>query len=183
MHVGPAYSKEMYQAPESFSKLVTQMVKAARAIDKINPFAMLAGCGNSSLPLLGAMGLRLKKPILACRKKGDTTHDYGQVNGHIVNGKYLIIDDLIDSGATVEGIRNNILATVARRHILDRFPGGVYHFGDVRNPVKTWMPSCAGILLYHNRWATNFSFRCIDSNFDAVEVVPTYFCLDNFKGS
>ncbi len=186
----PNYTRRIFD-PESFGKLAAQMVKAAKAICRLNPFTMIAGCGNSGLPLLGVMGLRLKMPILACRKKGDTCCDGRMVNGHFVPGRYLIIDDLISSGTTVTRMRDNILTELGNRHRQE----SPYRM----DKAETWLPECAGILTYDSPWRGPFSFEKFQPHDyttkkdswgpipvaplgpNTVEQVPTFFLGDYVK--
>jgi adenine/guanine phosphoribosyltransferase-like PRPP-binding protein len=41
-------------------------------------------------------------PLLVMRKPGDNTHAYGQIEGNVEFGTYIIVDDGISSGATVD---------------------------------------------------------------------------------
>ncbi len=203
--IAPNYTRKVFD-PKAFPILTKRMIKAAKAIMATTPFNMLAGCGNSGLPLLGAMGLRLKMPILACRKSGDSAHDDAKVNGHIVEGKYLIIDDLISTGSTVKWIRGNILNEVAKKHITNQggYPWGVYkpdlpvetwlpqcagiltYEGVYKLPVETWLPQCAGILTYEAATSRPFNFRhqMTEVNYplgalpEVAEQVPVYFVGD-----
>jgi orotate phosphoribosyltransferase len=104
----PYHTRDLYTSAQ-FPKIVDETVKAVRKLKKKHKFTALAASGNSGIPLLGAVCARLKMPMLVVRKTKDTQNDSSLVNGEMESGgKYLIIDDLISTGATVERIVRNI---------------------------------------------------------------------------
>jgi hypothetical protein len=96
--------------PNKFEETVRGVVKtikyAAQCLPKeLRPRA-LAAMGNSGAPLVGAVALLMKLPFFVVRKKGDPAHSSEAVSGFVPSDvtNYLVVDDLIDSGKTVNRI-------------------------------------------------------------------------------
>ena len=53
---------------------------------------------------------RLKVPLICIRKRGVGTHYHKALEGHVTTKRYLIVDDFISSGSTVDSIRKFIRA-------------------------------------------------------------------------
>jgi hypothetical protein len=142
----PSHTRPVFN-PESFLDVVD---KAAEKIEKIRvlypEIEALAACGNSGVLLVGALAARLKMPVLVVRKKKDTNNDDRLVNGYIGAKGYLIIDDVIDSGATVRHIITEIQdawersdSDFIREGYAPRFIGALlYNHSAAPKPKPTW---------------------------------------------
>lgn len=132
----PCYTHAVFD-PNRFSDLVCSMVTRIEEIQRLTGVTALAACGNSGLPLVGAIAALMRMPFYAVRKGRDPGHDSRKVNGFTPLGgcSYLIIDDLISSGTTVKKIYSTIRSVAPEAK-----PGG--------------------ILLYTDRWSKS-SF-CLD---------------------
>lgn len=102
----PSYTHKIFR-PDEFRKLVLKAEKKLLAIHQVTPFEAIAGTGNSAMPLLGALSYKMGVPMIAVRKDGEKRHDDRNVNGR-TRSRYVIVDDLIDSGATVDRIVGEI---------------------------------------------------------------------------
>lgn len=132
----PSHTQQVFD-PRSFKKLVTNTAKALGILGKTLKFNCLAATGNSGNLLAGALSYKLGLPLLIVRKSGDECHDDLKVNGFRPDEavRYLIIDDLVSSGATVRRIMEQI-EKAGQRERADE----TYRFAPV--------PECAGVLLY-----------------------------------
>ena len=72
-------------------------------------FDAIACRGLSGFLIAPIVAMRLKKTLL-CVRKGEKTHSCNEVEGDYYAKTYLILDDLIDSGSTVQAIVNSIKA-------------------------------------------------------------------------
>jgi len=107
----PSHTRKVFN-PKLFKKTVDRLVRwlsTPRA--KVLKIKALAGCGNSGVPMISAVSYATGLPIITVRKKSETEHVYHSgydVTGFNEGGSYLIVDDLIDSGATVTRIIESI---------------------------------------------------------------------------
>lgn len=116
----PPHTSKVFN-PGTFPDLVESVsLRLLRLLDRVR-FDAIAGSGNSGLLLLGAVSYRLGVPLIAVRRGVETTHDSRLVNGFFGgyersgddgpkpgSWRYLIIDDLIDTGKTMNRIINSI---------------------------------------------------------------------------
>lgn len=151
----PTYTERIFR-PREFQPLVEAVSRKLEAIFEKTPFEAVAGTGNSSTPLLGALSYKLGIPIIATRKSGDPAHDSRPANGLVGCKAYVIVDDLIDSGATVKGIMERIETAQKKRN---------ESWGD-----NDAIPKCVGIILYDS-YGDNWLFR---SEYFAREDIPVY---------
>lgn len=155
VRIAPGHTHQIFD-PNEMPNLVKRLVRTANSVRKFTDFNCLAGSGHSSVPLLGALGLKLNLPFIAVRKSQDTDNDIGLVNGFFPNEgtRYLIIDDLISSGTTVKRIVDNIHKTAADRRY---------------DNVK-----CVGILLHNSDYGCPFYYSF-------HERIPTFFAGKLYK--
>lgn len=102
----PSYTEKVFG--RNFSSSVQRIATKVAEIRERYPFDALAGSGNSAAPLLGALSFLTGIPFILVRKESDSCHDIREVNGYIGCHQYLIIDDLISSGATVGRVISRI---------------------------------------------------------------------------
>lgn len=111
--VSPSYSRDLFQS-SSFRSLVKHSLDKLELIMEKHPeIEALAACGHSGLMLMGALAYESGLPQIAVRKSLDTEHDDSMVNGWLGCKGYLIVDDLISSGKTVENMVEHITETHA----------------------------------------------------------------------
>ena len=107
-----------------------------RAIDASKvEFDSVVCRGISGLVVSPIVAMMLGKPLTIVRHSTKNSHSHNLVEG-IVGGRYIIIDDLIDTGATIERIRKALInARVKEMRV-----------------CKASLPpvSIEGIFLYHN---------------------------------
>ena len=137
--VSPLHTNQVFD-PNQFPTLIKELSRKVWRLQKKLGFNALAGCGNSGLLVLGGLAARRQIPFFAVRKSADTEHDTRLANGFLLNGKvtrYLIVDDLISSGTTV----NRIVKHISRIGQSVSLSGG---FVQMTEPV--------GVLTYCNPW-------------------------------
>jgi hypoxanthine phosphoribosyltransferase len=96
--------------PLKFNQLVKRMLPRLKRIMKKHNANAIAVSGHSGTVLGGALAFKMGVPIFAVRKSMDTQNDSYMADGFWVQGecRYVIIDDLISSGTTVERILREI---------------------------------------------------------------------------
>jgi orotate phosphoribosyltransferase len=78
----------------------------------------LVGTGLSGTIAVSILGYSLNKPFAIVRKDLRSTHSYRRIEGAI-EGDWVFVDDLIDSGAT----KRRVLRTVRRSYPEARYVG------------------------------------------------------------
>jgi hypothetical protein len=73
----------------------------------VNQFDSIAFRGMSGALIGPVVAMALNKNIIMVRKK-DGNHSYMPVEGYIATKSYVIVDDFIDSGATIKIIKDEI---------------------------------------------------------------------------
>jgi len=106
-----------------FIPIFETTVKALKRLDKKTPFDAIAFTGTSGAALAYPLSLRLKKPLISIRK--GQSHFGRTFEGCLDAKSYLIIDDFIDGGATV----NRILREV--RKVSKAVPMGIYLYAPI----------------------------------------------------
>ena len=92
--------------PDSLKVYLATAAKCMKTI-KV-PYDTLAFAGISGAVIGPALAIKLKKECLLVRKDCDKHCTRENVSGHEGVKSYLIVDDLIDSGRTVEMIQKKI---------------------------------------------------------------------------
>lgn len=145
----PGHTRKVFDHKQ-FRRLVEACDSRITELRKDMEINALAASGNSGLPLLGALSFYTGLPMLAVRKTADTQNDTVFIGDtwdlrtrtRMVNGtfstftRYLIVDDLIDSGRTIRRIIDNI-ETEAKGLSIET-------------------PCCVGILLYDQDYMHEF---------------------------
>jgi len=75
-------------------------------------FDTIAVCGVSGLLLGPILAYEMGKRLVVVRKKDDSSHSCSMIEGYC-GDKYVIVDDLIASGATVNLIRQHLASGLA----------------------------------------------------------------------
>lgn len=129
--------------------LLHDTMKQLRKLKKRLQFNTIAVSGHSGLVLGALVAQKLKMPLLAVRKGNDPALDGRRVNGtRLKDCRYLVLDDLIDTGATFKRIVREI-DKMARADNSDRnrLPASL-HLPDERDPLP--LPKCVGVLLFQS---------------------------------
>lgn len=99
--------------PELFQQAVDRSIAAAEALKKETDFDTIAFSGMSGAAMAFILSHWMNVPLLCVRKRNEQSH-YVQQSGKILEGnvknarRYLIVDDFISSGATVNHIVESI---------------------------------------------------------------------------
>lgn len=97
--------------PGMFSRIVEIFEQKVLEVHARTPIDAVAGCGNSGVPLAAALSLRLGIPMITVRKPGEQTVAFSSiVTGAIGAKSYVIVDDMISSGGTVNRIMDAIFS-------------------------------------------------------------------------
>lgn len=84
-------------------KFLLKMIKKSKIDFDTVVFRGMSGC------LMGpSIADALEKPFLVIRKENDGSHSSSLLEGHAEVKKFIIIDDLIDSGRTIRTILANV---------------------------------------------------------------------------
>jgi adenine/guanine phosphoribosyltransferase-like PRPP-binding protein len=120
-YLDKVYSKQ-------FLDLVPEAIKIITAYRKKHPFDAIAFTGSSGAAIAFPLSFFLKLPLIHIRK--DDKNHYGKpIEGTISSKKYLIVDDLIASGATIR----NIVKTINKEYKHKAKPVGIYLYDSDRN--------------------------------------------------
>lgn len=106
-HKPTIHSTYLHECLESrkLKRIITAVVKRLYPIR--HTFDSIAFRGASGALVAPAVAAKLGKHLLLVRK-GEGSHSYHQVEGNVATEKYIIIDDIVASGETVEAIVNAI---------------------------------------------------------------------------
>lgn len=113
-HVSTDYLEDVFN-PELFQRLVPNAIKMSQDIHEESPYDAIAFSGTSGCSIGFILGYSLNKPIVCIRKPDQESHyknwsceDERAFEGFNAPLRYLIVDDCIDSGRTVERIMETI---------------------------------------------------------------------------
>lgn len=104
------YLVKVYQ-PDTLSAIVNKMSVQMIKLRKDLKFDAIAFSGFSGSSVAFPVSIQTGIPLLAVRKDADDSHHksgYGVLEGAIHSKTYVILDDLISSGSTVERIISRI---------------------------------------------------------------------------
>lgn len=137
--------------------LVNVTSRKIKAFCKKNVISHLVVSGISGQSIGWPVSYKINLPICVVRKKNEESH------GALLEGRgeledYIILDDLIDSGATLRRIVETI-------HSYQK-----EHKGERLGKI---IPKCRGIFIFNQKdtseWRDNETFDCLDGD------VPLYF--------
>lgn len=105
----PKYSHAGYLTPLiQVDKLRETVAKACRVLANYE-YDAIAARGVSGLLILPALALAVNKTMIVVRKsKNETSHSFNLVEGDQAARRYIIADDLVDTGATAKAITEAI---------------------------------------------------------------------------
>jgi adenine/guanine phosphoribosyltransferase-like PRPP-binding protein len=120
-----------------YLKMVPAAAKKLRAIQKTHPFDAIAFTGTSGAGIAFPLSLLLKLPLIHVRKKNVKSHYSDTIEGTISSKRYLIVDDFIASGATV----NRIISTIKKDKNLKKAKAvGIFLYDSTRSTQYKRMP-------------------------------------------
>lgn len=94
--------------PKTFNYKINILYKKLKKFVKINKIDAIAFTGMSGAAFAFPLSLKLKIPLLCIRKKIDKSHSHLKVEGFIYSKNFIIIDDFIDTGNTINYIVKSI---------------------------------------------------------------------------
>lgn len=137
MIIGTPYLQEVLN-PHFLQELVEKIISK---INNLNlSFKAIAFRGTSGALIAPIIAYKLNKNIICIRKLEERNHSGYRMEGVRGNFDYIIIDDLIDSGATIRAITQGV-------------NDGNSHYGKA---------NCVGIILYRNKQ--------LDKNIDGINI-------------
>lgn len=149
----PSYETAEFD-PDKLSATVSFINKVISG--KFTKSKYIAVCGISGLIVAGAISIRSKRKIIAIRKENEDAHSSRCVEFNEIGLKpgdtihYVIIDDLISSGKTVEYIYNSIKLC--------------------QTPFKF---ICDGIILYNSYREQNYIFKTDKNEVKVIGLLNT----------
>lgn len=150
-HHGAFYLKDVFDARHRYIDAVTEKVKSlVRCRKKTEKPDTIAVIGASGLLVGTVVAYKLNMDLLVVRKKDDVCHSSHKVEG-MLGGRYIVIDDIVESGATVAYVVTQIKQA-------DR---------NVSNRRERYESRCVGILCYNDQLAE----RRIDREVDEKKVL------------
>ena len=111
MTIRSVYLKVIFD-PNIYKETVAKTVAAAKHIKSVTDFDTIAFCGMSGSAMAFILAHELGVDLLCVRKKNDGSHflsfNDNPLEGNLEAKKYLIVDDFISSGRTVNYIIDSI---------------------------------------------------------------------------
>lgn len=104
--ITPSYLRGLF-LPHSFQAKVSHAVCILSRFG-LSRFDRIAFSGMSGAMIAPAVACELGKTLVMVRKSSDKTHSSFKVEGELLRGNYVIIDDQISSGRTVRRIQQQI---------------------------------------------------------------------------
>ena len=131
-------------SPAEFVERMKLAVIRFRALKKEHKIDAIAFCGSSGCAVAFAIASKCKIPLIYVRKEGEKSHSNSIVECNdksAIVKKYLIVDDFVDSGSTVEYIINSISKFAASKNAFPAFSVGVLCFDDYQDRDREiWTP-------------------------------------------
>lgn len=116
-------------SPRKFGMAAMLAAENILLINAITPITHIACSGTSGTSMSFILSVMLDIPVIYVRKKGEKSHGQRiECNGRNFIKSYLIVDDFVDTGSTVDYIINRI--------------------AEVAEDDKAIIPKCAGVYLY-----------------------------------
>jgi len=101
------YLSSVYDTP-LFIKKVNQVARKINAFRKHNQVDAIAFTGHSGSAFAYALSYKLGIPLICIRKKPDKSHYSSFYEGRTNVRKYIIVDDFIETGKTLDRIRQDV---------------------------------------------------------------------------
>lgn len=155
---GTDYLEDVYNI-KLFQSKMKSAIRAIKAFHKNNPFDAIVFCGYSGAAFAYPLSFALNIPVVCIRKREDMTHCHcDRYYEGIIPKKYIIVDDRICSGETIERIQSEIQVEIEAYNENIRWERKF----SVKSLLKT--PQLLAIFLYDN----------LDNFVDKFEDVPVY---------
>lgn len=117
-------------------ELVSTITKSGIAIKKLQSqlkFDAVAFCGSSGAAIAFHLGIKYKIPLIYVRKKNEECHGrpvecnetHNQIN------RYLVVDDFIDSGKTIQHIVDSIKKYARATNAYPAKPVGIFCYDGI----------------------------------------------------
>ena len=130
------YLSRVYH-PDQFQKTIDKLVKKVSEFKRKIPFEAIAFTGTSGAAVAYAVSYKLKIPLICLRKRRDASHYYGLVEGAVAVESYIIIDDFIASGKTI----NKIISTLSKegkKYKQNNKAVGIILYDDGNSVIRKW---------------------------------------------
>jgi adenine/guanine phosphoribosyltransferase-like PRPP-binding protein len=107
-YLGEVFNSDLFQS------MVERAIRQARILKQELGFEAIAFTGTSGSAIAYILGYTLDVPLICIRKEGENTHyrtwdeRHKHIEGYVGAKSYLIVDDFISSGKTVDRIMNVI---------------------------------------------------------------------------
>lgn len=143
--ISPSHTNDVFSVKRR-KQLVKDLLRVLRALRRTTDFNAIAASGHSGLVVASVLAFKLDVSLLAVRRdRNETDNDGSACNGHFFLNeptRYIVIDDLIDSGKTV----SRIFRAIAEEAPEDRMVlvNGAY----IRRKIPAPVP--VGVLLYND---------------------------------
>jgi adenine/guanine phosphoribosyltransferase-like PRPP-binding protein len=112
--------------PAKLKKIVSQAAKALTELDQKTGFDAIAFTGVSGAAIAFPLSIVMGKPLICVRK--EHSHDSRATIGVFNAKRYVIVDDQIYSGDTIERIKNNVYLFSPNSKLV-----GIYIWGWIEN--------------------------------------------------
>lgn len=109
---------------DAYTKVINNTRAALDKIAKHTPFEAIAFRGMSGAALAYPLSYLMDIPLLCVRKKKNSCHSIYKVEGYTGAGSYIIIDDFIETGNTV----NKIIKHISKHSLAT--PVGIYLYNN-----------------------------------------------------
>ena len=135
MYFSTSYMHCIYSDPKDYGKLVETVVARVLELQKSLKFQAIAFRGTSGAAMAYPVSAATGIPLICIRKDG--SHHGGPVEGSALIDvkKYLIIDDFISGGTTMDKIID-VLKTACGKKVLKCV--GILLYGDDHNRFNNW---------------------------------------------
>jgi adenine/guanine phosphoribosyltransferase-like PRPP-binding protein len=116
MAISTVYLRTIFY-PDIFPRTIEKTLAAARVLQVEHGYDTIAFCGMSGAAMAFVLGYELEMPLLCVRKIEDASHFHDMSKSKVLEGnidtkKYLIVDDFISSGRTVNYIMDSIQKSI-----------------------------------------------------------------------
>lgn len=146
--------------PIDYQELIKDSLECAGKLYQKKKFQAIAFSGMSGAALAFPLGYLMDLPLLCVRK--NSSHSFYTVEGMLEISSYIIVDDFIDSGFTLDYILKSIRQEQAKKNL----------------PLA----ECKGIILYKN-YNRYVRFKSAQAPLTGIEIFSAGYKPDKNKGS
>lgn len=125
----------IFESPKDYKRLVIRISKQMIELKKKKPFCGIVFRGHSGAALAYPLSARLKVPLICVRKLGEISHGRKIEGSSVPIRRYIIIDDFIDTGKTI----NQLIEAIDRENRCN----DASKYNEAR---------CVGIVLYDSKY-------------------------------